>query len=163
LLEAARHFDVERFVQVSTDEVYGSVPAGHSKESDPLVPRSPYSASKAGGELMVHAYFVSHGVPTVVTRGSNNLGPYQSPEKGVPLFIPNALEDKPLPVYGDGGAVRDYIYVLDHCEAVDVALHDGKVGEVYNVGGGNEVNTVQLSDAILRLLGKPNELVNFVP
>ncbi len=162
LLEAAKNFGVERFVQVSTDEVYGSVPVGHSSERDPLVPRSPYSASKAGGEMMVYAYHVSHGVPTIITRGSNTIGPYQYPEKVAPLFITNAIDDKPLPVYGDGKAVRDYIYVIDHCEAIDLVLHDGEAGETYNIGGGNEVDTIQLSDAILRLLGKPAELRQFV-
>jgi len=163
LLEAARKFRHRLFLQVSTDEVYGQVDEGQSVEDDPLRPRSPYAASKAGGELLVKAYHVTYGLPTLVTRGSNNIGPYQYPEKVVPLFITNALDDQPLPIYGDGHAVRDYIYVLDHCEAIDVVLHRGQPGEVYNVGGGNEVNTVQLAEAILGILGKPATLAQYVP
>ena len=161
LLEACRKLGVERFVQISTDEVYGTVSEA-SKEDDPLRPRSPYSASKAGGEQMVYAYHATHSLPTLVTRSSNNIGPYQYPEKVVPLFITNAMDDQPLPVYGDGGAVRDYIYVVDHCEAIDLLLRQGKSGEVYNVCGSNQVNTLQLADAILRLLGKPHSLVQMV-
>ncbi len=163
LLEAARKFRHQLFLQVSTDEVYGQVDEGQSLEDDPLRPRSPYAASKAGGELLVNAYHVTYGLPTLVTRGSNNIGPYQYPEKVVPLFITNALDDQPLPIYGDGLAVRDYIYVLDHCEAIDLVLHRGEPGEVYNVGGGNEVNTVQLAEAILGILGKPATLARYVP
>ncbi|MGQ9631378.1 MAG: dTDP-glucose 4,6-dehydratase [bacterium] len=162
LLEAAKKFDVGRIVQVSTDEVYGSVESGSSKEEDPLAPRSPYSASKAGGEMMARAYFATYGLPVMITRGSNNIGPFQYPEKVVPLFITNAIDDQPLPIYGDGRAVRDYIYVLDHCEAIDLILREGTPGEVYNVGGGNQVNTVELATKILDLLGKPRDLMRFV-
>ena len=161
LLEASRKLGVERFVQISTDEVYGTVTEA-SKEDAPLRPRSPYSASKAAGEQMVYAYHATYGLPTLITRSSNNIGPYQYPEKVVPLFITNAIDDQPLPVYGDGGAVRDYIYVMDHCEAIDLLLHQGKPGEAYNVCGGNQVNTLQLADAVLRLLEKPEGLVQLV-
>jgi dTDP-glucose 4,6-dehydratase len=162
LLEACRRHSVERFLQVSTDEVYGSVVEGSSTERDRLEPNSPYSASKTGGEMMVRAYHVTYGVPTLVTRGSNNFGPYQYPEKLIPLFITNALDDKSLPVYGDGLNVRDWIYVLDHCSAVDFVLHHGEVGQVYNVGGGNEMPNLAITEQILDLLGKPRDLVTFV-
>ncbi len=162
LLEAARKAGVEKFVQVSTDEVYGSVLEGSSKEDDPLRPRSPYSASKAGGDLMACAYFVTFGVPVVITRSSNNFGPYQHPEKLVPLFITNALEDKPLPVYGDGLYVRDWLYVLDHCLALDLILEKGVPGEIYNIGAGNERTNLEITRMILRLLGKGEELITYV-
>ena len=125
LMDAAREFGHERFVQVSTDEVYGEVNSGISVEGDPLQPRSPYSASKAGGELQVQAYRTSYGFPAIVTRGSNTYGPYQYPEKIIPLFITNAIDDRPLPIYGDGGAVRDYLYVEDHARGIDCALRHG--------------------------------------
>ncbi|PZS03562.1 MAG: dTDP-glucose 4,6-dehydratase [Candidatus Chloroheliales bacterium] len=163
LLEAARSLGVERFLQVSTDEVYGSIPAPRSsKESDMLETNSPYSASKAGGELMAHAYFATYNVPAIITRGSNNFGPYQYPEKLIPLFITNALEDKPLPVYGDGKQVRDWIYVMDHCEGIDVALHNGTPGEIYNVGGGNERYNIDITQLILKLTAKPQSLIKYV-
>ncbi|MCL5960842.1 MAG: dTDP-glucose 4,6-dehydratase [Chloroflexi bacterium] len=162
LLEAARRHRVARFLQVSTDEVYGTVAKGSSTEIDRLEPNSPYSASKAGGEMMVRAYHVTYGVPTLVTRGSNNFGPYQYPEKLIPLFITNALEDKPLPVYGDGLNVRDWVYVLDHCSAVDYVLHHGEIGRVYNVGGGNEMTNLAITHLILELLGKPADLITYV-
>ena len=163
LLEAARKAGTPRFVQVSTDEVYGEVADGASQETDPLAPRSPYAASKAGGDLMVQAYATTHGLPVAITRGSNTIGPYQYPEKVVPLFVTNALEGLPLPVYGDGGALRDYLYVDDHCRGIERVLRNGRPGEAYNVGGGNQVNTIQLGTAILDLLGKPRELLEFVP
>jgi dTDP-glucose 4,6-dehydratase len=163
LLEAARKAGTPRFVQVSTDEVYGEVADGASQETDPLAPRSPYAASKAGGDLMVQAYATTHGLPVAITRGSNTIGPYQYPEKVVPLFVTNALEGLPLPVYGDGGALRDYLYVDDHCRGIEQVLRHGRPGEAYNVGGGNQVNTIQLGTAILDLLGKPRELLEFVP
>jgi dTDP-glucose 4,6-dehydratase len=159
LLEAARKAGVEKFVQVSTDEVYGSVPEGSSKEDDPLRARSPYSASKAGGDLMAYAYFVTYGVPVMITRSSNNFGPYQHPEKLIPLFITNALEDKPLPVYGDGLYVRDWLYVVDHCRALDVVLDKGAPGEIYNIGAGNERTNLEITRMILDLLGKSEELI----
>ncbi|PWH13258.1 MAG: dTDP-glucose 4,6-dehydratase [Ardenticatenia bacterium] len=162
LLEAARKFDVERYHQVSTDEVYGEVLDGRSRETDRLHTRSPYSASKAGGDLMCLAYFTSFGVPVTITRGSNNIGPYQYPEKVVPLFITNAIDDIPLPVYGDGSQMRDYQYVLDHCEGIDVVLHHGKPGEIYNLGTGTEVRNLYMAQLILQLLGKPQSLIRFV-
>jgi len=163
LLEAARKCKLGRYLQVSTDEVYGTVPEGESVESDPLVPRSPYAASKAGGDLMVLAYRTTYDLPVIVTRGSNNIDPYQYPEKVVPVFVTNAIDDIPLPIYGDGGALRDYIYVTDHCAGIDTALRKGTPGEVYNVGAGNEINTLVLARAILSRLGKPESLMSFVP
>jgi dTDP-glucose 4,6-dehydratase len=163
LLEAARKAQLGRFVQVSTDEVYGSVPVGHSKETDLLAPRSPYAASKAGGDLMVLAYKTTYDLPVMITRGSNNIGPFQYPEKVVPVFVTNAIDDIPLPIYGDGGALRDYVYVTDHCAGIDTVLRKGTPGEVYNVGAGNEINTLVLARAILSRLGKPESLMSFVP
>ena len=136
LLEAARRHGHRRFVQVSTDEVYGHVPTGRSKEDDPLRPRSPYSATKAGAEMLVGAYRASYNLETLITRGSNTYGPYQFPEKIIPLFITNALENRPLPIYGDGSAVRDYLYVDDHAAAIGLVLQIGKPGESYNIGAG---------------------------
>lgn len=162
LLRAARHFRVLRYHQVSTDEVYGQVTRGSFGEEDPLETRSPYSASKAGADLLVHAYYVSFGVPTTITRGSNNIGPYQYPEKAVPLFITNALEDKPIPVYGDGLYVRDYQYVMDHCRGIDLVLHRGVPGEVYNLGSGTEVTALDLARVLLDKLGKPQSLICLV-
>jgi dTDP-glucose 4,6-dehydratase len=162
LLEAVREFGLERIVHVSTDEVYGSVAEGSSVETDNLLPNSPYSASKAGGDLMCRAYHVTYGVPVVITRGSNNFGPYQYPEKVIPLFITNALDDQPLPLYGDGLNVRDWLYVLDHCEAIDLMLHEGQDGETYNVGGNKELTNLELTKAILDLMGKPESLIQFV-
>jgi dTDP-glucose 4,6-dehydratase len=163
LLEAARRAATPRFVQVSTDEVYGEVEQGASRESDPLAPRSPYAASKAGGDLMVQAYWVTHSLPVAITRGSNTIGPYQYPEKVVPLFVTNALDNLPLPIYGDGGALRDYLHVEDHCRGIEQVLRHGQPGEAYNIGGGNQVNTIQLGTAILDLLGRPHDLLEFVP
>jgi len=162
LLEAARAFGIERFHQISTDEVYGSIPKGFFKEGDPLEPNSPYSASKAGGELMVRAYHETYGLNTVVTRGSNTFGPYQYPEKVAPLFITNAIDDEPLPLYGDGMQVRDWLYVEDHCAGIDLVLHRGAPGEVYNLGGGNERRNIDVTRLILKLLGKPESLVRRV-
>ncbi len=162
LLEAARHLGLTRFHQVSTDEVYGSISEGAFREGDPLEPNSPYSASKAGGELMVRAYHITYGLNTVVTRGSNTYGPFHYPEKIMPLFITNALEDQPLPVYGDGRQVRDWLYVLDHCSGIDHVLHHGAPGEIYNLGGGNERHNIDVTRAILRLLGKPESLIKYV-
>jgi dTDP-glucose 4,6-dehydratase len=159
LLEAAREFELERYHQVSTDEVYGHVPQGASKESDPVAPRSPYAASKASGDLMVNAYAITYGLPTTITRGANNIGPYQYPEKVVPLFVTNAIDDIPLPLYGDGLQVRDYHYVLDHCEGIDLVLHKGEVGGIYNVGTGTEMRNVDMTHLILDLLGKPHSLI----
>lgn len=162
LLEAARKYHHQRFLQVSTDEVYGHVKEGRSREEDRLVPRSPYAASKAGGDVMVSAYHASFGLPTLITRGSNTYGPYQFPEKIIPLFITNALDDLPLPIYGDGSAVRDYLHVDDHVSAIARVLWKGEPGQVYNIGAGSETSGVQVADAILRLLGKPSSLKHFV-
>jgi len=162
LLEACRSYGVQKFLHVSTDEVYGSIQEGSFKESDALQPNSPYSASKAGGELLARSYFVTYGTPVLITRGSNNFGPYQYPEKLIPFFITNALEDKPLPVYGDGQQVRDWIYVLDHCEGIDLVLHKGEVGTSYNLGGGNERTNLEVTKLILAVLGKPESLIKYV-
>ncbi len=159
LLEAARAHRVGRYLQVSTDEVYGSIREGAFRESDPPRPSSPYAASKAGGDHMVLAYWTTHRLPVLVTRASNNFGPNQYPEKVIPLFITNALDDQPLPLYGDGRQVRDWLYVLDHCTALDLVLHKGAEGELYNVGGGHELENVALTRRILTLLGKPEGLV----
>jgi dTDP-glucose 4,6-dehydratase len=162
LLRAARDTGVSRFIQIGTDEVYGSVRTGSSKETDPLFPSSPYSASKAGADCMAHAFHVTFGLPVIITRSSNNFGPFQYPEKLIPFFISNALEDKPLPLYGDGMNVRDWIYVQDNCEAIDRVLHKGKPGEIYNIGGGNEHPNIEITHAILDILGKPRDLITFV-
>jgi dTDP-glucose 4,6-dehydratase len=162
LLEAVRELRIPRFLHVSTDEVYGSVAEGSSREADPLAPTNPYSASKAGGDLLALAYWTTHRVPVLITRSSNNFGPYQYPEKVVPLFITNAIDDVPLPLYGDGRHVRDWLYVLDNCEAIDLVLRRGRQGEVYNVGGGTEVENVDLTHAILALTGKPAALIRRV-
>jgi len=159
LLEAARKYGVERYHQVSTDEVYGQVLNGSSTETDAIHTRSPYSASKAGGDLMCLAYYESFNVPVTITRGSNNIGPYQYPEKVVPLFVTNAIDDLPLPLYGDGRQMRDYQYVLDHCEGIDVVLHKGQLGEIYNVGSEVETENIVMAHAILDLLGKPYSLI----
>jgi len=163
LMEAARAAGHERFLQVSTDEVYGSVHEGRSLESDALRPRSPYSASKAGGEMLVWSYRASYSFPAIITRGSNTYGQYQYPEKIIPLFVTNALDDRPLPIYGDGQAVRDYLHVEDHCTGIDTALRRGAVGEDYNVGyGGEGVTGIEVADTILAALGKPGSLKQFV-
>ncbi|HHX45096.1 MAG TPA: dTDP-glucose 4,6-dehydratase [Chloroflexi bacterium] len=162
LLEAVRELGLERFHQVSTDEVYGEVLTGSSAECDPLAPRSPYSASKAGGDMMVLAYHASFGLPVTITRGSNNIGPYQYPEKVVPLFITNAIDDLPLPIYGDGHQMRDYQYVEDHCEGIDVVLHHGVPGEIYNLGSGVETRNIDMATLLLDLLGKPHSLLQYI-
>ncbi len=160
LLEAARQApQLRRFVQISTDEVYGSVPSGHSTETDELRPRNPYSASKAGADRLAYSYFATYGVPVIVTRASNNYGPNQFPEKVIPLFITNAIDGLPLPLYGDGLNVRDWLHVLDHCRAVDLLIAGGESGEVYNIGGGNEVKNVDLTHRILELTGRPASLI----
>ncbi|MDM8528828.1 dTDP-glucose 4,6-dehydratase [Anaerolineales bacterium HSG24] len=159
LLEAAKKYEIERYHQISTDEVYGAVMEGRSVETDPLEPRSPYSAAKAGGDMMCQAYYTSFDIPITITRGSNNIGPYQYPEKVVPLFVSNAMEDKPLPLYGDGLQMRDYQYVLDHCEGIDTVLQKGKLGEIYNLGTGAETTNITMTKAILHLLGKPESLI----
>lgn len=163
LLDVSREAGIERFLHVSTDEVYGSLGAtGYFTEETPLHPNSPYSASKASSDMLVLAYQHTFGFPGIVTRCSNNYGPYQFPEKLIPLMIANALHDKPLPVYGDGTNVRDWLYVEDHCSAIDVVLHNGKFGEVYNIGGHNEWKNIDIVKIILKELNKPESLISFV-
>jgi dTDP-glucose 4,6-dehydratase len=159
LLEAVRDLRIPRLLHVSTDEVYGSIAHGSSTEQDPLRPSNPYSASKAGGDLLALAYWHTHGVPVVITRSSNNFGPYQYPEKVVPLFVTNALDATPLPLYGDGRNVRDWLYVLDNCAAIDLVLRQGRDGEIYNIGGGHEVENIVLTREILRLTARPDTLI----
>jgi len=162
LLEAARQHNLDRILHISTDEVYGSIDVGSFQETDILEPSSPYSASKAGAEHMVGAYHKTYGVPTIVTRGSNNFGPYHYPEKLIPLFITNLIDDQPVPVYGDGQQVRDWMYVLDHCAGIDIALHHGQPGQTYNVGGGNERANMDVVKLILHALNKPDSLIRYV-
>jgi len=162
LLEAARKYQHRRFVHISTDEVYGSRLEGFFNENDRLSPSSPYSASKASSDLLVASYHKTYGLPTIITRCSNNYGPYQFPEKLIPLMITNALEDKPLPVYGDGLYMRDWLYVLDHCGAIDRVLHQGLPGEIYNIGGQGDKSNLEVIRFILNVLGKPKSLMHSV-
>jgi len=163
LLDVALESSIERFLHVSTDEVYGSLPErGAFTEESPLQPNSPYSASKAGSDMLARAYYHTFGLPVVITRCSNNYGPFQFPEKLIPLMIDNALHDIPLPVYGDGLNVRDWLHTEDHCSALDLVLHSGRVGEVYNIGGHNEWRNLDLVKLILKYLGKPESLIEFV-
>jgi len=163
LLDAARHAGIERFLHVSTDEVYGqSLGEQRFRERDPFRPRSPYSASKAGGELQCRAFFETYGLPVVIARPANNIGPRQHLEKAVPLFATNALDDQPLPVYGRGEQVRDRLYVDDHCEALDLLLHRGELGEAYNISAGNERTNLEVAETVLELLEKPKSLIRFV-
>jgi dTDP-glucose 4,6-dehydratase len=162
LLEAARRHGVARYLQVSTDEVYGSIDEGAFSEGDPLNPSSPYSASKAGADMLVLAAATTFGLPVLITRSSNNYGANQYPEKLIPLFVTNALADEPLPVYGDGLQVRDWIHVDDNCRAIDLVLRRGRQGEIYNVGGGNERTNLDLTQRVLRHLGKDDDLIRFV-
>ncbi|MFC2172324.1 dTDP-glucose 4,6-dehydratase [Acidobacteriota bacterium] len=159
LLQAAKRLDVERFIQISTDEVYGSCETGAFTENDPLNPSNPYAASKAGGDRLAYSYWVTHKLPVIVTRASNNYGPYQYPEKLIPLFTTNAIDDQPLPLYGDGLNVRDWIYVEDHCSALNLIISKGKEGEVYNIGGGNTEPNIEMTRRILSLLGKGEDLI----
>jgi dTDP-glucose 4,6-dehydratase len=163
LLEAARNHGDLRYHQVSTDEVYGNVQEGQaSLESDLLAPRSPYAASKASGDLLSLAYFTTYDLPVTITRGANNIGPYQHPEKAVPLFATNAIDNEPLPVYGDGLQMRDYQYVGDHCRALDIVLRKGKLGEAYNVGTGNEMENLKMVEILLAELNRPASLIRHV-
>lgn len=163
LLDAAKKYGVTKFVQVSTDEVYGSLgETGLFSETTPLAPNSPYSASKAGGDMLVRAYHETFGLPVNITRCSNNYGPYQFPEKLIPLIISRALNDESLPVYGDGLNIRDWLYVEDHCRAIDLVIHQGKLGEVYNIGGNNERTNLHIVQTILEELGKPESLITYV-
>lgn len=160
LLEAARKYNLERYHQISTDEVYGHIPPGHSStENDKVDPRSPYAASKASADLMVNAYHVTYNLPITITRGSNNIGPYQYPEKVIPLFATNAIDEEPLPVYGDGRQMREYQYVEDHCEAIDLVLHKGTIGEIYNIGTGQEMENLQMVEILLDALNRPRDLI----
>ncbi|HVH56946.1 MAG TPA: dTDP-glucose 4,6-dehydratase [Vicinamibacterales bacterium] len=164
LLEAAREAPrLRRFIQISTDEVYGSVAQGSSRETDELKPRNPYSASKAGADRLAYSYFATFDVPVIITRASNNYGPYQFPEKVIPLFVTNATDGIPVPLYGDGLQVRDWLHVDDHCRAIDLLIDSGASGEVYNVGGGNHVRNVDLTRRILELAGKSDDLIRHVP
>ena len=165
LLDAARRHKAAKFVQVSTDEVYGSLgPADPPfTETSPLAPNSPYAASKAGADLLCRAYKHTHRLPVIITRCSNNFGPYQFPEKLIPLAVTNALEDKPVPVYGDGQNIRDWLYVADHCRALELVILSGKPGEIYNVGGGGEMTNLELVRKVLNLMGKSEDLIEFVP
>ena len=163
LLDAARaSHRLRRFVQISTDEVYGSVPEGASLETDELKPRNPYAASKAGADRLAYSYFATYEVPVIITRASNNYGPQQFPEKIIPLFITNALDERPLPLYGDGKNVRDWLHVDDHCRALDLLLHRGQPGDVYNIGGGHEMKNVDLTHRILEILDRPTTLIRSV-
>ena len=163
LLDAAREYGICKYLQVSTDEVYGSLgKTGYFREDTPLAPNSPYSASKASADLMVRAYNKTFDLPVNITRCSNNYGPYQFPEKLIPLMISNALENKHLPVYGDGKNVRDWLHVYDHCSAIDLVLHKGAVGEIYNIGGNNEKKNIEIVKLILENLNKPESLIQFV-
>jgi dTDP-glucose 4,6-dehydratase len=163
LLDTAKEYGIQKYLQVSTDEVYGSLgETGYFREDTPLAPNSPYSASKAGADFMVRAYNETFNLPVNITRCSNNYGPYQFPEKLIPLMISNALEDKPLPVYGDGLNVRDWLHVYDHCTAIDLVLHRGEIGEIYNIGGNNEKKNIEIVKLILKNLNKPDSLIKFV-
>lgn len=162
LLEMARRQKISKFLQISTDEVYGSTVSGTFKETDALNASSPYSASKAGAELLVLAYHRTYNLPVMITRSSNNFGPYQYPEKLIPVLIINAMHDKPLPIYGDGSNVRDWLYVYDNSSAIDIILHKGKFGEIYNIGSGQEKRNIAIANLILEALSKPSSLIKFV-
>lgn len=163
LLDAAKKYQITKFVQVSTDEVYGSLgPTGLFTEETPLTPNSPYSASKAGGDLLVRAYHETFGLPVNITRCSNNYGPFQFPEKLIPLIISRALKEEAIPVYGDGLNIRDWLYVEDHCRAIDLVIHQGQSGEVYNIGGNNERTNIHIVETVLEQLGKPASLIRYV-
>ncbi len=162
LLEASRLHNIKKFIHISTDEVYGSILKGSFTENSPLQPNSPYSAAKASSDLLVRSYFITYGLPAIITRCSNNYGPYQYPEKIIPLFVTNAMDNISLPLYGDGKNVRDWLYVLDHCRGIDIVLHKGKNGEVYNIGGGVEMTNIELTKTVLKIMGKPQSLIKKV-
>lgn len=162
LLEAALKFKVGLFLQASTDEVYGSISYGSSAEESPLRPNNPYSASKAGADLMVRAFQRTYGLPVIITRSSNNFGPFQYPEKLIPLFISNIIEDKKLPVYGDGQQVRDWIFVLDNCSAIDFIMHQGRINEIYNIGAANERTNLEITKFILGFFNKDESYIEYV-
>jgi dTDP-glucose 4,6-dehydratase len=163
LLEASKKHKIKRFIQISTDETYGSIRKGSFKETSLLHPNSPYSAAKAGGDHLALAYYTTFKLPVIVTRSSNNFGPYQYPEKVIPLFITNLLENKKVPLYGDGLNVRDWLYVIDNCSAIDLVLHKGKIGEIYNIGGSFEIPNIELTKIILKFTGKTDKMISYVP
>lgn len=163
LLDALKDSNIEFFLHVSTDEVYGSKDKGFFKEDDPLCPSSPYSASKAGADRLAYAYWVTYGLPVIIVRPSNNFGPYQYPEKFIPLFVTHAMEEKDLPLYGKGTNVRDWLHVVDNCRAIDTVMRKGRLGEAYNIGANNEVQNIEIAEKIVNLLGKPKSLIKFVP
>ncbi len=162
LLEAAKKHGTGLFIQISTDEVYGSIIEGSFKEGDPLKPNSPYSATKAGADLLARSYYITYKLPVIITRSSNNFGPYQYPEKVIPFFITNALRNKKLPLYADGMNVRDWLFVEDNCEAIDAVIRKGTPGEVYNIGAGSEITNLELTHTVLGILGKSRSLIEFV-
>ncbi|MEQ8840666.1 MAG: dTDP-glucose 4,6-dehydratase [Acidimicrobiales bacterium] len=162
MCDVARHLEVDKFLHVSTDEVYGSVEEGSSVETDGLDPRSPYSASKAGSDLIALSYFTTYGVPVIVTRASNNYGPFQFPEKVIPLFTTNLLDGGTVPLYGDGMNIRDWLFVADHCSGVDVVLRNAEPGQVYNIGGGNEITNRELTDRLIELCGRDESAIDYV-
>ncbi|MDD3101885.1 MAG: dTDP-glucose 4,6-dehydratase [Patescibacteria group bacterium] len=162
LLEASRKYKISRFIQISTDEVYGSILKGKFKETDILDPSSPYSASKAAAELLALSYFKTYNLPVLITRSSNNYGPFQYPEKLIPLFVTNLLEGKKVPIYGDGKQVRDWLYVLDNSRAIDLVLHKGKIGEIYNIGANSEKENIEITKNIFKILGKNESSIEYV-
>ena len=162
LLEAAKKYSIERYLQISTDEVYGSIQKGSFTEESPLAPNSPYSASKAGADMLARSYHKTYGLPVLITRSSNNYGAYQFPEKIIPFFITSLIRGKKVPLYGDGGNVRDWLYVKDNCTAIDLVMNKGAIGEVYNIGGGYEITNLELTKRILALLNKGDECIEYV-
>lgn len=162
LLEITKKHNISRFIQISSDEVYGSIERGSFNETSPLRPSSPYAASKAAADVLVNSYRVTYNLPTVVARSTNNFGPYQYPEKIIPLFITNVIENRSLPLYGDGMNVRDWLYVIDNCEAIDLILHKWREGEIYNIAGDNELRNIDLTRMVLKILGKPESLIQAV-
>ena len=163
LLEVVKKYGVGRFLHISTDEIYGSISDGSFFEDDKLSPNSPYSASKAGADLLAMAYYKTFNLPVLITRSSNNFGPYQYPEKLIPLFITNLIEGKKIFLYGNGENVRDWIYVIDNCNGIDAVLHNGKIGEIYNIGGGNEKTNIEITKLILNYFNKGEEFIEYVP
>lgn len=161
-LEAVKKYDIKRFIQISTDEVYGSIKNGSFKETDPLNPSSPYASAKSGGDILCLSYFKTYNSPVLITRSTNNFGPFQYPEKVIPLFITNLLENKKIPLYGDGLNIRDWLYVLDNCEAIDLILHKGKEGRIYNVSGNNEKTNLEVTQSILKEMGKNQSYIQYI-
>ena len=162
LLEIALKYNIKKFVHISTDEVYGSILYGSFKETDILTPSSPYSSSKAGSDLLAQSYHITHDLPVIITRCTNNFGPYQYPEKLIPLFVTNLVDNKKVPIYGTGQNVRDWIHVLDHCKAVDFVLHNGSIGEIYNIGSGAEKTNLEITQKLLEILCKNDSMIKYV-